>query len=164
MVFPAPRNACLWLRGRLSRDHENRSIPSLNDPCYKLATQLQLMLYRCKTVDSTTQRARKALTKKSTFVFGEICFLNGKLAAVESRQLPANKTDELFQQKTLLRVLLFRVQTKQTPVHNNEPANDRKKYIYTQHLMNVGLPCDMSPCCVLQKVSLRGKKKSSGVG
>lgn len=50
-------------------------------------------------------------------------FSHGK-QAVESRQLPANKTDELFQQKTLLRMLLFRVQTKQTPVHHNEPAND----------------------------------------
>lgn len=98
--------------------------------------------------------------RKHICFFMENCVLNGKLAAVESRQLPANKTDELFQQKTLLRV-----QTKQTPVHNNEPANDRKKYIYTQHLMNVGLACDMSPCCVLQKVSLRDKKKkSSGVG
>lgn len=58
LVFPAPRNACLWLRGRVSRDHENRSIPSLNDPCYELATQLQLMLYRCKTADSKkTKRA-----------------------------------------------------------------------------------------------------------
>lgn len=37
--------------------------------------------------------------------------------------------------KTLLRMLLFRVQTKQTPVHNNKPANDPK--IYTQHGMNV---------------------------
>lgn len=60
---------------------------------------------------------------------------HGELAGAESRQLPANKTDELFQQKTLLRVLLFRVQTKQTHVHNNAPANDRK--IYIQHRMNV---------------------------
>lgn len=97
--------------------------------------------------------------KRKHICFLGKCVLNGKLAAVESRQLPANKTDELFQQKTLLRV-----QTKQTPVHNNEPANDRKKYIYTQHLMNVGLACGVSPCCVLQKVSLRDKKKSSGVG
>lgn len=57
------------------------------------------------------------------FYFFRKSFSHGKLA-VESRQLPANKTDELFQQKTLLRMLLFRVQTKQTPVHNNEPAND----------------------------------------
>lgn len=50
-------------------------------------------------------------------------------------------------------MLLFRVQTKQTPVHNNEPANDRE--IYIQHGMNVDLAGEMSPRYVLQKVSLR---------
>lgn len=38
LVFLVPRNACLWLWRRFSRDHENSSILSLNDPCYELAT------------------------------------------------------------------------------------------------------------------------------
>lgn len=37
--------------------------------------------------------------------------------------------------KTLLRTLLFRLQTKQTPVHNNEPADHRQ--INTRHDINV---------------------------
>lgn len=73
---------------------------------------------------------------------------------------PANKTDELFQQKkkTLLRMLLFRVQTKQTPVHNNEPAADRQ--IYTRHDINVGRVAICLRVCALQRVSLRGEKPS----
>lgn len=54
--------------------------------------------------------------------------VRGELANVKSRQLPANKTDELFEEKKkknfASRELLFRVQTKQTVVHNNEPARD----------------------------------------
>lgn len=88
------------------------------------------MLYRCKTFDWKKKKLLKGRLKKTT----RKSFLTvGWLLDLAS--YPANKTDELFQQKTLLRMLLFRVQTKQTPVHNNEPANDRK--IYIQHDMNV---------------------------
>lgn len=84
-----------------------------------------------------------------------------KLAVVESHQLPANKTDELFQQKTLLRGLLFRVQTKQTPVHNNEPANERN--IHTQKPRVFSLACDTSSRYVLQKDSLRKQNAAEPV-
>lgn len=67
---------------------------------------------------------------------------------------PANKTDELFQQKkTLLRTLLFRVQTKQTAVQNNEPANDQK--IYTQHDMDVDQVAMCLRVLSFQKVPVR---------
>lgn len=71
----------------------------------------------------------------------KIFFTTDRLAGwlLELASYPANKTDELFQQrggkKTLLRTLLFRLQTKQTPLHNNEPADHRQ--INTRHDINV---------------------------
>lgn len=59
--------------------------------------------------------------------------------AVGARQLPSKQNRWALSaergEKTLLRTLLFRLQTKQTPLHNNEPADHRQ--INIRHDINV---------------------------
>lgn len=82
------------------------------------------------------------LKKKDAHVFGK-SFLAVSWQALNLASYQLTKQMSSFskkgKKKTLLRVLLFRVQTKQTPVHNNEPASERNIYIHKNLMYFHGL-------------------------